>query len=86
MTLFGASLSPAGSLPDLTAYHGLGLNARQEAALAYLSRFRRITSSDYQSLCPEVHPETLRRDLADMIGRGILIKVGDKRSTYYIIK
>ena len=86
VTLFGASLSPAGSLPDLTAYHGLGLNARQEAALAYLSRFRRITSSDYQSLCPEVHPETLRRDLADMIGRGILIKVGDKRSTYYIIK
>jgi ATP-dependent DNA helicase RecG len=33
-----------------------------------------------------VHPETLRRDLADLVSRDVLIKVGDKRATYYILK
>jgi ATP-dependent DNA helicase RecG len=37
-------------------------------------------------LCPEVHPETLRRDLADLVSRGVLIKIGEKRATYYILK
>jgi len=71
---------------DLSAYRDLELNPRQEAALGFLARNRRITNSDYQELCAEVHPETLRRDLADLVARGVLIKVGDKRATYYILK
>jgi ATP-dependent DNA helicase RecG len=55
-------------------------------ALAYLARHQRITNHDFQDLCPEVHAETLRRDLADLVTRGALIKVGDKRATYYILK
>ena len=47
---------------------------------------RRITNRDYQTLCPEVHPETLRRDLADLVRKDVLLKVGDKRATYYILK
>jgi len=47
---------------------------------------RHITSRDYQTLCPEVHPETLRRDLADLVRKDILLKVGDKRAAYYILK
>jgi ATP-dependent DNA helicase RecG len=58
----------------------LGLNPRQEAALTYVAAQRRITNSAFQELCPEVHPETLRRDLVDLVGRGILIKVGDKKA------
>ena len=73
-------------LPDLSAYQGLGLNPRQETAVAFAAGRKRITNRDLQDLCPDVHPETLRRDLADLVSRGVFIKVGDKRATYYILK
>ena len=62
------------------------LNARQELALKYLQSNRRITNKDYQDLCPDVHMETLRRDLADLVSQSILMKIGDKKATYYILK
>ncbi len=87
VTLFGEGVTqPAASQPDLSSFSDLDLNSRQELALGHLSRHRRITNRDYQELCPDVHPETLRRDLADLVSRDILIKVGDKRATYYILK
>ena len=77
VTLYGEEVTlPIASLPDLSSYSDLDLNARQEMALGHLSRHRRITNHDYQELCPDVHPETLRRDLADLVSRDILIKVG----------
>jgi ATP-dependent DNA helicase RecG len=30
--------------------------------------------------------ETIRRDLADLVARGLLLKIGDRRGTYYILK
>jgi len=75
-----------GGLPDLSRYAVLDLNPRQQMALTQLSQNKRISSHEYQSLCPEVHAETLRRDLADLVARGIVIKVGDKKATYYILK
>ena len=75
-----------GRVPDLSVYARLELNPRQQAALAQMAQHKRITSHEFQSLCPEVHPETLRRDLADLVSRGIVIKVGDKKATYYILK
>jgi ATP-dependent DNA helicase RecG len=62
------------------------LNERQEQALAFLQEHGRITNSDYQKLAPDVSSETIRRDLADMVEQDILIKVGSKRATYYILK
>jgi len=82
----GGSQLRSASHSDLQAYQDLELNTRQEQALAFLHSHRRITSRDYQELCPEVHTETLRRDLVDLVERGLTIKVGDKRSTYYILK
>jgi predicted HTH transcriptional regulator len=67
---FGVSTN--GALPDLSAYSALDLNPRQHMALAQLAQHKRITSHEYQSLCPEVHSETLRRDLANLVSRGIL--------------
>jgi len=64
----------------------MGLNERQMKALEYLSKHERITNREYQSLCPEVSAETIRRDLADLVARDILLKIGDKRATYYIFK
>jgi ATP-dependent DNA helicase RecG len=82
-----AGLSEAdGALPDMSSYEEMNLNPRQQLALGHLASNRRISSSAYQELCPDVHAETLRRDLADLVSRGILLKIGDKRATYYILK
>jgi ATP-dependent DNA helicase RecG len=64
----------------------LGLNERQEVALAYLAEHERITNREYQDLCPDVSPETIRRDLADLVQKDLLLKIGKKRATYYIFK
>jgi ATP-dependent DNA helicase RecG len=74
------------TLPDLSMYLQMGLNPRQQLALSLLASRRRISSHEYQALCPAVHAETLRRDLADLVSRGIILKVGDKKATYYILK
>jgi ATP-dependent DNA helicase RecG len=87
VTLFAKSDGKPGlTAPDLSIYAERDLNPRQQRALGYLVENARITNSDYQSLCPEVSAETLRRDLVDFVKKGILIKVGDKRATYYILK
>jgi ATP-dependent DNA helicase RecG len=64
----------------------LGLNDRQIAALEYLGEHGRITNREYQALSPEVSSETIRRDLADLVSRDLLLKIGKKRATYYIFK
>ena len=76
--------------PDLFGgiFRGQHINRRQEYALDFLINRKnaRITNKDLQELCPEVHPETIRRDLADLVSRGILIKMGEKRGSYYVLK
>ncbi len=62
------------------------MNERQMKALEHIQRNGSITNSDYRPLCPHVGPETLRLDLADLVTRGILLKIGDKRGTRYIMK
>ena len=62
------------------------MNERQMKALEYIRRYGRITNREYQVICPHVSPETLRLDLADLVEKGVLIKVGDKKGTYYILK
>lgn len=62
------------------------MNERQMKAMAYLEEQGRITNRDYRQLCPEVNPETLRLDLVDLIEKGLLLKIGDKKGTYYILK
>jgi len=62
------------------------LNERQERVLAHLRAHERITNSDYQALAPDVSAETIRRDLADLVEKNRLIRIGSKRATYYILK
>jgi ATP-dependent DNA helicase RecG len=59
---------------------------RIEKMLAQLKKKGRLTSSEYQELCPDVSAESLRRDFVDMVERGVVLRVGDKRGTYYILK
>jgi ATP-dependent DNA helicase RecG len=83
-----AQVALATPTPSLNGiYRGVEINPRQEEAILFLSRdggSKRITNSDLQSLCPDVHPETIRRDLADLVTKNILRKMGQKRGSYYV--
>jgi ATP-dependent DNA helicase RecG len=63
-----------------------GMNERQARALAYIRENGSITNREYQRLCPDVSSETLRLDLVDLVDQGVLLKIGSKRGTHYILK
>lgn len=86
VTLVGHGAALISDAADARRWRHLGLNRRQEAALAYLAEKERITNREYLELCPDVSSETIRRDLADLVQRNLLLKIGDKRATYYIFK
>jgi len=71
---------------DIELQYGEQFNPRQVRALRFLAANEQITNRDYQQLCPEVTPETLRLDLRDLVEKGILLKIGAKRGTYYVRK
>ncbi|MBI3942516.1 MAG: transcriptional regulator [Chloroflexi bacterium] len=80
----GSRLLPG--TPQHGRWTGQGLNERQQLALAHLQAHERITNSEYQDLCPGVSAETLRRDLSDLVDKNMLLRIGEKRATYYILK
>lgn len=62
------------------------ISERQKRAVQYVHENGRITNREYQNLCPDVGAETLRIDLADLVDKGLLIRIGDKKGTYYMMK
>jgi ATP-dependent DNA helicase RecG len=62
------------------------MNERQLKALNYVREQGSITNREYQALCPHVSSETLRLDLKDLVERSILLRIGAKKGTYYILK
>ena len=62
------------------------ISERQKRAVQYVQEHGRITNREYQQLCPDVSAETLRIDLADLVDKGLLIRIGDKKGTYYMLK
>lgn len=62
------------------------MNERQTRALTYIREQGSITNREYQKVCPDVSAETLRLDLVDLVERGLLLKIGSKKGTYYILK
>jgi ATP-dependent DNA helicase RecG len=61
-------------------------NYRQARALQYIKEHGSITNREYRNLCQGISAETLRLDLVDMVDKGILMKVGSKKGTHYILK
>jgi ATP-dependent DNA helicase RecG len=55
-------------------------------AVQYVIEHQRITNREYQKLCPDVSAETIRRDLSDLVHQDVLLRIGRKRATYYILK
>jgi ATP-dependent DNA helicase RecG len=65
---------------------GVRLNERQVKAIQFLKQYGRITNREYRDLCPDVSAETLRLDLADLVDKGAVLKIGDKKGTFYMLK
>lgn len=63
-----------------------GLNERQIKALKFVQENGSITNGQYRDLCPYVGAESLRLDLADMVEKRLLLRIGEKRGTRYILK
>ena len=61
-------------------------NPRQQRALQYIRENGSITNREFRSCCQGVSSETLRLDLVNLVEQGVLLKVGTKRGTYYILK
>ena len=62
------------------------MNKRQLAAVRHLQKHGSISNREYQELCQAVTPETLRLDLAALVDEGLLLRIGEKRGTRYILK
>lgn len=82
---FTVTLSNVRERPPVQRWERV-MNERQAKALTYIRENGRITNREYRQLCPGVSPETLRLDLADLVERGLLLKIGAKKGTYYILK
>ena len=61
------------------------LNERQIKAVDYLKYKKRISNKTYQEI-NKTSKNTSIRDLNDMIEKKLLIRIGDGRSLYYILK
>ncbi|MCB9150706.1 MAG: putative DNA binding domain-containing protein [Caldilineaceae bacterium] len=86
VTLYSAGVDLVSPQPAQQPWGHAFLNERQESALAFVQQNGRITNSDYQELVPDVSAETIRRDLADLVDKNLLLRIGSKRATYYILK
>lgn len=68
-----AALIPSGKVDEAT---------RKRAAMDYVRAKGRITSGQLAAMTA-CHPETARLALVDLVGRGVLVKRGDTKATYY---
>jgi ATP-dependent DNA helicase RecG len=83
---FTVTLNNARSKETVSGEITRNVNGRQARALAYVRERGSITNREYRQLCSDVSPETLRLDLVDLVEKGMLLKIGSKKGTYYIIK
>jgi ATP-dependent DNA helicase RecG len=101
VTLYGrgegvvpAGVGPMGTIPIGAVQGGastehrplMAQNQRVERLMAFLRQSGQITNREYQELCPGVSSETLRRDFSELVDQGLILRVGDKRGTYYIAR
>ena len=64
----------------------LGLNERQIKAVAYVKEKGDINLSSFKTIIPDVSDKTLYRDLQELVERGILKVIGEKKGRKYELK
>ncbi|HUS13973.1 MAG TPA: ATP-binding protein [Chloroflexia bacterium] len=63
-----------------------GLSPRQAAGLEHAEQTGRLTNREYREIHTDLSDEAARLDLADLVERGYLMKIGSNRGTYYILR
>lgn len=64
----------------------LTLTDRQERIIDYTRQFGQIRNKDFDKLFPDLSEDTVLRELKDLINKGLIIKVGKTKSSYYELK
>lgn len=72
--------------PQEVTTEAMSATQRTTKMLAHIKQHERISLREYQELCPDVNPDVLRGDFIELTERGKIMRVGDKRGTYYILK
>jgi len=62
------------------------LNARQKSLQEYFETNEHLTVREYNELHPSISERTARYDIEDLVKKGILVKRGKRRGTYYTLK
>lgn len=70
------------SVPVEQRFAGIGLNERQMQAVRYAMERRRITLAEYAELV-RAPKRTLQRDLKELAQKGLLVKHGRAKATWY---
>lgn len=60
-----------------------GLNERQIKAVIYVKGNGKITIREYKELYPLLSDKTLSRDLAELVKKGVLKEIGNKKGRKY---
>jgi ATP-dependent DNA helicase RecG len=82
---FWVTLRRRPAAPPLPDLQGLGLNQRQEAAVAYMQQHGRITNREYQTEF-DVSERTALYDLQGLVSAGLALPVSSGRGRYYILR
>ena len=63
---------------------GQGVNERQARGLLFARERGRLTNRDYRAVNPDISDETARLDLGDLVARGLMLRLGDRRGAAYL--
>jgi len=63
---------------------GFHLNERQLQTVSYVKKTGRISNSEYQKLTGAAR-KTAARDLDDLVEKDILVRLGEKRGSHYVL-
>jgi len=62
------------------------LNERQQKAIEYLLKYKRITNTEYREVNLNISDRTALNDLNELVDKGIIGAIGEKRYRYYILR
>ncbi|ODS35210.1 MAG: hypothetical protein A7316_10730 [Candidatus Altiarchaeales archaeon WOR_SM1_86-2] len=60
------------------------LNERQIKAMKFIEEKGKITNKEYLSLNPEISDRTARNDFKNLVEKGLLKSVGERKNRYYV--
>lgn len=68
---------------DMEYLRSIGLNNSQIQAVSYMQEHGSLTMSDFLRISPGINERTLRRYLADLVDKKLIIAIGEKKGRRY---